>query len=542
MMGPRPARIGAVAPMPEVAMAITSIAEIIRTHAAERSAKRAMVYGDRSWTYAELFDQSARVAQVLRADGVGAQGRVAFLDKNAPEYFSILFGAGMINAVTVAVNWRLAPPEMEYIINHAEAEVLVIGGEFLGHLARMKLPGVRRVVVIGRSDAHVDFGRWIAGYDAVDPGVGSADDDTCYQLYTSGTTGLPKGVELTNRNLLACMRTGAEEWSFDGDSVNLVAMPLFHIAGSGWALAGLFNGAETILLREVDPTEILRVIPKYSITNGLLVPVVLQMLLATPGIQDADLSSLRSLVYGASPITQEVLVGAMRAFGCGFVQAYGLTETTGGIIILRSEDHDPGGPRESLLRSAGLPWGDVEVRIVDPATFRDVPDGGVGEIWARTQQNMKGYYKNPEATAEVYPEGRDADGLGWLRTGDAGYRRDGYVFVHDRVKDMIVSGGENVYPAEIENALMSHPDVADVAVIGVPHEKWGETVKAMVVTAAGRDPNEAGLIAYCKERLAGYKCPTSVEFVEAIPRNPSGKILKTELRKPFWQGRDRQVN
>ena len=269
---------------------------------------------------------------------------------------------------------------------------------------------------------------------------------------------------------------------------------------------------------------------------------MLQFLLMTPGIDACDFSTLRTMIYGASPITEEVLVGSMKAMGCDFIQAYGLTETTGGVTILRAEDHDPGGPRADLLRSAGRPWGDVELRIVDTATGQDLPDGEVGEIWCRTIQNMKGYWANEEETAEAFPEGRDADGRGWFRTGDAGYLRDGYLFIHDRVKDMIVSGGENVYPAEIENVLMAHPEIADAAVIGVPHDKWGETVKAIITPVPGADPSEEAIIAYTRENLAHYKCPTSVERMEAIPRNPSGKILKTELRAPYWEGRDRMVN
>jgi acyl-CoA synthetase (AMP-forming)/AMP-acid ligase II len=295
------------------------------------------------------------------------------------------------------------------------------------------------------------------------------------------------------------------------------------------------------VVREVVPAQLLRSFEEHRITNAILVPAVLQMLLATPGIREVDFSSLRTMVYGASPISEEVLVGSMRVFGCGFVQAYGLTETTGGIAALVEEDHDPGGPRAHLLRSAGRPWGDTELRIVG-GDGRDLPDGEVGEVWVRSVQNMKGYWRNPEATAEVYPEGRGEDGRGWLCTGDAGYLKDGYLFIHDRVKDMIVSGGENIYPAEVENALMSHPAVADVAVIGVPSERWGETVKAIVVDAASGAASDEELIAHCRERLARYKCPTSVDRIAALPRNPSGKILKTELREPYWRGRERRVN
>jgi len=261
---------------------------------------------------------------------------------------------------------------------------------------------------------------------------------------------------------------------------------------------------------------------------------VLQFLLATPGVENTDFSSLRAILYGASPITEEVLVRSMQTFGCDFYQGYGLTESTGGVCILRPEDHDPGGPRAHLLRSCGQPVGSTETRVVDPETLEDSAEGEVGEVWLRGPQMMKGYWKNPEATAKCFVDG-------WFRTGDAGYLKEGYLYIHDRVKDMIISGAENIYPAEIENVLMKLPGVADAAVIGVPDEKWGETVKAIVTR---KDPllTEEAVIAYCREKLAHYKCPRSVDWLDAIPRNPSGKILKTELRKPYWEGRERMVN
>ncbi|HVR30036.1 MAG TPA: fatty acid--CoA ligase [Thermoanaerobaculia bacterium] len=519
-------------------MAISNLADLARTHARERGDQPALTFRDETWTYARLDADSSRIAQGLRAAGVEPQDRVAFLDKNAPEYFTFLLGAGKVNAVTVAVNWRLTPAEMEYILEHAEAKVLLVGHEFLPHLTEMRLPTVRQVVVLGAGElpsGAAPLASWMAGFPPSDPGADPAPDDTCYQLYTSGTTGLPKGVELTNRNFFSMLPAGSREWGFDAASVNLVAMPLFHIAGSGWGVVALYNGAHSILLREVDPAEILRVIARYRITIGLLVPAALQIVLQTPGVETTDFSSLRTMVYGASPITEAVLVRAMRTMGCGFMQAYGLTETTGGVTILRPEDHDPDGPRAKLLRSAGQPWGDVELRVVDPETLADLPDGQVGEILVRSVQNMKGYWKMPEASAQAYLEG------GWLRTGDAGYLEDGYLYIHDRVKDMIISGGENIYPAEVENVLMSHPAVADCAVIGVPSERWGETVKALVVPATGADLDAQDLIAYCRERLAHYKCPTSVDWIERVPRNPSGKILKTELRQPYWKGERRFV-
>lgn len=555
-------------------MSFATLAQILPHHVRERPERVALRAGERSWTYRALRDEAFRVSQALLAEGLAGQDRVAVLDRNVPEILSLLFGAAAIDVVTLAMSWRLAPPEMEYILNDAQARVLLIGEEFLPHLPQMRLETVKRIVVVptpgsdlaaGRrgasedsrtgagaeatgSDAAADappgpsYAEWIADRPATDPEIVCQPDATCFQLYTSGTTGRPKGVELMHSNLLAAMEAGAKAWSIDADSVSLIAMPLFHIAGGGWSVAGLCHGAENVLLRDLDPDELLRLIERHRVTNALFVPAVLQILGRHPKIREVDLGSFRSVVYGASPISEEVLVRAMEVFGCGFVQVYGLTETTGAITDLQPEDHDPGGLRAHLLRSAGRPWSDVRIRIVDAETLEDLPEGEVGEIWCHSRQNMKGYWRNPEATAEVYPEGRDENGIGWFRTGDAGYLRDGYLFIHDRVKDMIVSGAENVYPAEVENVLMAHPSVADVAVIGVPSEKWGETVKAIVVDAAEGGASDESLIAWCRERLAHYKCPTSIDRIAALPRNPSGKILKTELREPYWRGRDRRVN
>ncbi len=522
---------------------LRSLPELTRRFAESQPEKTALVAGDRRLSYAELDAQSNRAAQALMAAGVEPGDRVAFLDKNVPEYFTLLFGAAKARAVSVAVNWRLAPPEMAFILDHARVKVLLIGREFLGHLDQMELASSPRVLVVeGAHGAREGFPEWVGSHEDVDPQLPSEWSDTCYQLYTSGTTGRPKGVELSNRNFFGMLGVTSKAWDFDADSVNLVAMPLFHIAGSGWGLVGLYAGGTNVLLREVDPAAILETIGREGITNALLVPAVLQFLLGTPGIDSTDFSRVRSIVYGASPITEDVLVGAMKATDTPLIQVYGMTETTGAVTMLAAEDHDPGGPRSHLLRSAGRPLDGVELRVVDPATGGDRSEGEVGEVWVRSRQNLEAYFSDPDATAAVFPEGRDDEGLGWLRTGDAGYLRDGFLFIHDRVKDMIVSGGENVYPAEIENALMDHPAVADVAVIGVPHDKWGETVKAVVVLTGGAEAGDEELIAWCRERLAGFKCPTSVDRVEAIPRNPSGKILKTELRAPYWEGRERLVN
>ncbi len=516
-----------------------TLAGIVRSHARERGQRPMITYGPRTITFAEMDERSSRVAQALLAEGVRPQEHIAFIDKNGPAYFEVLFGGGKINAINVAVNWRLTPHEMAYIVNDARAAVLFVGPEFVEHLEQMepRLESVRKIVVLDRHPRHQSYESWISGRPARDPEVPTASGDVAMQLYTSGTTGLPKGAMLTNENLGALVPTVSREWSFDAASVNVVAMPLFHIGGSGWALVGMWNGAHSILCREFVPKEILRALQDHRVTNALFVPAMLQVLSAVPGAADGSYAALRSIVYGASPITDEVLIRSMKTFRSNFIQVYGLTETTGAITQLVPEDHDPGGPRAHLLRSAGKPFPWVEMRIVEPSTCEDLPRGTVGEVWTRSVQNFKGYWNRPEETARtITPDG-------WLKTGDAGFLDDdGFLFLTDRVKDMIVSGGENIYPAEVENVLAGHPDIADVAVIGVPDDRWGETVKAVVVARDGAARSAEPIITWARERLAHFKCPSSIDFVAALPRTPSGKVLKRELREPYWRGRERRIN
>src|SRR3954469_17129639 len=516
---------------------ITSFAGIIRTHGQERPDRPAIEFEGRTITFGELDTRSSQLANALAAAGVGPEDRVAFLDKNGPEFFEVTFALAKLNAVNVAVNWRLAPTEMAQIINDARAKVLIVGAEFIAHVEKIEddLETITKIVVIGDHARWEDYEHLLDAQPATDPGAEGSPDDVAIQLYTSGTTGLPKGVMLTNANFFSGVMNVTESWKFDSDSVNIAVMPMFHIAGSGWSMVGLFHGCQTVVLRDVDPARILEVIPEFGVTNALFVPAVIQFLLMTPGVDTADFSTLRAIVYGASPITDAVLTKAMEVFGCGFIQVYGLTETTGAITQLEPEDHDPG-HRPELLRSCGRPYPWVEMRLVDPDTGADVPNGTVGELWTRSPQNMKGYWANDEATAATI------DGDGWLRTGDAGYRDDeGFLFLHDRVKDMIVTGGENVYPAEVENVLAKYPDVADVAVVGVPDERWGEAVKAVVVRRDGSDVTSQDLITFTRDQLAGYKLPKSVDFTDVLPRNPSGKLLKREIRAPYWEGASRNI-
>jgi long-chain acyl-CoA synthetase len=511
---------------------------MLRHWAVERSDAPMLTLGTDTITWGELYERATRVAGALAADGVGPGGRVAFLDRNSIEFFEFFFGCALLGAVSVAVNWRLAAPEIAAIVEDAGATVLLYGPDYDATVAeaRIDITTVRRYVPL------VGYPAWRDAEtgEVADPGFEAGPDDVVTQLYTSGTTGLPKGVMISGRNLATILSGAVEVFRIEGDTVSMVAMPLFHIGGTGWALSGMSRGGHSVIVRDIDPVDILRIIEEHRITDTFVVPAVLMFLLASPQLSATDVSSLRTVYYGASPISEDVLVKSMQTFGCAFAQVYGLTETTGAITSLMPEDHDPDGPRANLLRSAGRPFSHVELRIVDSATGETLPAGAVGEVLARSDQTMLGYWNRPADTAAVV----SADG--WFRTGDAGWlSEDGYLFLHDRIKDMIVSGGENVYPAEVENALLAHPGVGDAAVIGVPDDRWGETVKAVVVRSAGAEGDDgtlaADIIAATRQLLAHYKCPTSVDFVDALPRNPSGKVLKRELRAPYWEGRERNI-
>jgi long-chain acyl-CoA synthetase len=495
------------------------VADVIRRHAAQRPEAVALVDGERELTYGELDERSNRLAQALLAGGVRAGTRVAYLDRSAPEVIELLFAASKVGAVLVPLNWRLAVPELQSVLDDARAPLLIAGPTFRDAAERVS---VRQRIEVGD-----DYERWLAAHEPRDPGRRGDAGEVIVQMYTSGTTGVPKGVLTTHTNLAVTAQTSAR-WAFDERSVSLTPLPMFHIGGIGWAYCGLWHGATTILVRDFEPTGVLDILERRRVTNAVLVPTMLRMLTAVPGAAERDYSALRSIAYGAAPITTPVLKATLRTFGCALLGLYGLTESTGGVVALEPEDHDPGGPREHLLRSAGRPYPWVELRIADLATGGPVAADVVGEVWLRGPNVTPGYFNRPAETgAALTPDG-------WLRTGDGGYvDENGYLFLTDRIKDMIVTGGENVYPVEVEEALAQHADVAEVAVIGVPHPHWGEAVKALVVLRPSARTRPEDLIAFARERLAGYKLPRSVDFVTELPRTPSGKVLKRELRDRF---------
>ncbi|GAA4042689.1 fatty acid--CoA ligase [Parerythrobacter jejuensis] len=526
----------------EIAEAET-VTEVVRLHAINTPDTAAFTFEDQEITFAELDAGSNRAAQGLMSLGVQRGDRIAYLGKNHPLYFEILIGAAKIGAVMTPVNWRLAAPEVAYILDNCGAQVAFVGAGFAEMMEKARPDAPRLSHVIGleaTGETATDYCEWRDSFPADNPGVHLGAGDDLLQLYTSGTTGRPKGAVMTHGSILSSRDStgrdgGLRPWQepVEGD-VTLLAMPCFHISGTGTGIGTMVAGTNAIVLPEYDPTQALDLIENYNISKIFLVPAAIQIMLNHPRVAEVDFSRLKFITYGASPIPLELMKAAMERFGCGFVQMYGMTETSGTIVALDPEDHRPEGSPK--MRSVGTPLQGVEIKIIDD-DGNTVAANTVGEIATRSSKNMSRYWNNPDATASTI------DPEGWLRTGDAGYLdEDGYLYIHDRVKDMIISGGENIYPAEVENAVYSHPKVADVAVIGVPDEKWGEAVKACVVVKDGEEVTEPEIIAHCREHIAGYKCPKSIDFIEALPRNPSGKVLRRELRAPYWEGKERAVN
>lgn len=499
----------------------TTLGALLSDQARTRPHEPCLTYEDVTYDYAEVERRSTAAAHALASAGVGPGDRVAVLAHNGVEYFDLLFGCGKAGATLVALNWRLAAREIEQILDDASPSLVVVSHDFLPLLGSAA-EGPAHVI-----DIDLDYDAWVGAARPTEL-PGSEAGGVALQLYTSGTTGLPKGVMLTHESVSYARRLMEDVYEFWAEDTMIVAMPMFHIGGLAHLLGAAMQGAHSVLLRVPHPAEVVAQIERHRVTHGFFVPAVIQNILSVPGIEDADLDSFRLMSYGASPISETLLAQAMSTLGCGFLHAYGLTESTGTMTALRPVEHDAGGPRAHLLRSCGrvVPW--AEAAVFDPVTRTPVEVGAVGEIWVRSAANMLGYWNQPEATAEVLVED------GWLRTGDAAYQDDdGYFYIHDRFKDMIISGGENIYPAEVENVLYKHPAVGQVAVIGVPHDKWGETVKAFVVLADGATVTSEELIEFARGHLARFKCPTSTHFVDELPRNASGKIVKTELRRPY---------
>ncbi|HQV04656.1 MULTISPECIES: fatty acid--CoA ligase [unclassified Novosphingobium] len=505
--------------------------EFLRYWAKDRPDRLAMDGDDLRFSFAELEDATARVASALLAMGLTKGDRVCWFGKNSVTYFTLFFGAARAGIVMVPVGWRLAEPEAAFIIDNAEAKLLFLGDGFEACANTLgQRPGLDRCFTSEEARREV----LQAPRTEFTP---SGPDEAILQLYTSGTTGNPKGAVLSNRNLFGLRKANLESppphTLWDEDEAVLVAMPCAHIGGTGLGVMALAAGLPGVVLSEFDPVRVFDAVENRGVTRFFIVPAALALLLNHPDCAKTDFSRIKYILYGASPIPLELLRECIAMFGAQFVQNYGMTETTGTVCVLPPEDHSVEGNQR--MRSAGKPLPGVEMEIRAPDGTA-LPVGEIGEICTRSSSNMLGYWKLPEATASTMKDG-------WVATGDIGYMdEDGYVYMYDRAKDMIITGGENVYPAEVESGIYGHPDVLEVAVIGVPDEKWGEAVKAVCVPKPGQTIDPDSVIAWARERLAGFKVPKSVDVIEMLPRNPSGKILRRQLREPYWEGRERQIN
>jgi acyl-CoA synthetase (AMP-forming)/AMP-acid ligase II len=493
-------------------------------------------------TYGAAAARVARMAGALAELPVGA--RVAMLSKNSVDLVLLYYAASLAGVVPVPMNYRLAPPEWAYIVNDSGAPLVLAEPDLAASFdrARTDMPGLRRSVVLsGTVGGHAAAGdewtpveQWLGDPLGEDVAFERRHHEVM-QCYTSGTTGKPKGAVLTQASVFNLLYQWRMCFPFGAGERLLLVVPIYHVGGAFNSFHAVGHGGSMFMMTDFDPAAVVRALDEERITMAFLVPSMIQSCLGVADIEQRRYEQFRLLSYGASPIAEPTLRSALGIFACDFVQSFGMTECPC-VTYLSADDHRRalrGEPH--LLESTGRAGPGSVVKIVDESGS-EVPPGTVGEICGRGPQIMHGYWNLPEATAAALQGG-------WMHTGDAGYLdAAGYLFVKDRLKDMIVSGAENIYPREVENALFEHPGVADVAVIGVPSDQWGETVKAIVVRTNGTAVTEDELIEHCRTRLAGFKRPRSVDFIDELPRNPSGKVLKRVLREPYWVGHTRYVS
>ena len=501
--------------------------DLLRRNATRFPHRDALVMTDGSGrrTYAQLYERSCRLANAL--SGLADRGdRVALLSENNLEYVEAYYGVPAAGMTLAMLNYRLHPQEWVWILNDAGAKVLIVEAKYLEAIAavRRDLTSVEHLIVIGEeAPGGTTYEELLGAASAEETPRDISDDETAWLLYTSGTTGRPKGAQLTHRNLMTALIQSAIAYEPKLDTVFLNAMPLCHVAGYLTPLHQ-FHGGTVLMMSGWDPEEWLRLVETHRVTSGGFAPTMMQMLLAHPKINDYDLSSLEWMGYGASKIPVDVLRRTIERFGPVVYAGMGMTELGGNLLTLDKETHiRAANGEEYLLDAVGKPMSLVDVRVVDPEG-NDCPVGQVGEIVVQGDQVMKGYFGNPEATAQAFRGG-------WFHTGDLARQDDeGFLYIVDRTKDMIITGGENVYSSEVENAIYEHPGVLQAAVIGLPDERWGELVTAVIVRKPGAEVTEDEIVAQCRSRLASFKRPRKVVFIDALPQTVSGKIRKNILR------------
>jgi len=504
--------------------------------------KLAIAHGPKKLTYAQFNSRVNRLANALYNLHIKQGDNVVLLQYNYPEMLESIFACFKAGCGAVPINWRLHPNEVAFIIDHSEAKAVVVSSEFNKSIIeiRDRIPKAQHLITIADAEGELlGYENLISAESDQFMDVEVQPDDLAWLFYTSGTTGLPKGAMLTHRNLLAMTMNFYTDIcpGFTPDDVILHAAPLSH--GSGlYALPNIGKGAANVILesKSFDAEEIFKTIQEYRVTNIFAAPTMVKLMVDSPAVDQYDHSSLKALNYGGAPMLVEDLKKAIEKLGNCLVQLFGQAESPMTITYLPHRDHILDGTPEQIKRlaSAGFPRTDVEVKIFD-SNDEELPLGEMGEIVTRSDLVMNGYWRNPEVTAETIRNG-------WLHTGDIGYMDEaGYLFIMDRSKDMIISGGENVYPREIEEVLVTHPAVREVAVIGIPDPKWGEAIKAVVSLQPGKSATEEELIGFCKDNIASYKKPKSVDLVEELPKNNYGKILKRELRAKYWGSKERKV-
>ncbi|MFC4077824.1 long-chain-fatty-acid--CoA ligase [Salinithrix halophila] len=506
----------------------------------------AVIDGERRFTYGQFHDRTSQLKGALKDRGIQKGDRVALLMMNNFRYLELFYAVTSIGAIVVPLNVRLTLPELERILEDAQPVMLFLSREFLpaAPILKSKVPSIRRLVLAEDRKPGRDEGETISYEDLIQSQApspldyeGVEEGDPAGLFYTGGTTGRPKGVILTHRNLVANAWHVALGIGYDRETRYLHAGPMFHLADGASTFAVTLVGGSHSHLRVFRPAEFLQVLERERPNATLLVPTMIHALLQSPELAKRDTASLGKIVYGGSPMPVEVMKKALdRLPGVRFYQAYGMSEAAPVLTVLQPEDHDGlETEREHLLTSCGQPVAGVEIKLVD-SEGDEVLVGEVGEVIARGPNIMQGYWNLPEETALALRDG-------WYYTGDMAYRdKENYYYIVDRKKDMIVSGGENVYSVEVENTLYRHPDVVEAAVVGVPDKSWGERVLAMVVKREGSALTEETLIEHCRESLAGFKVPKCVEFTEELPKSGAGKILKRSLREKYWESHTRRVN
>jgi len=501
----------------------------------------ATIFENRRRTWREIGDRVSRLAAALRVRGLGRGDRIAVLMLNQDRYIECYLAASWAGAAIVPLNTRWSIAENADALGDCGAKLLVVDSAFASAGMALAASAAGGVRLIYADDGGVPAG--MLGYEALIaasapmPDIMAAPEDLAVILYTGGTTGRSKGVMLSHRNIMANTFNVLAEGLFTETSVYLHAAPMFHAANATGMYAMFLSGGTSVIIKAFKPEAVFDAIERHKVTGTILVPTMIQMIADHPAVRVRDLSSLKKLLYGGSPISEAVLDRAHEALpGVGFIQAYAQSELSPIATILHAREHIGAGRARGRHRSGGRATFGIEIRIVDD-NDREVPRGTVGQICARGDVVMMGYWKRPEETAKAIVDG-------WMHTGDAGYMDEGgFVYLVDRVKDMIISGGENIYSVEVENVVAHHPGVAQCAIIGIPNDNWGEAVHAVVMRKPGAKIEAADIIAFCKERIAHYKCPRSVDIRdEPLPMSGPGKILKRDLRAPFWEGRTRQVS